>query len=65
MSRKLINLFGAKEVKVTERMVQDADEIFLSNAVQLIQPVISILDRKLDVDHTNKLIAKLKDDLTL
>jgi len=61
----LINLLGAKEVKVTEQMVQDADEIFLSNAVQLIQPVISFLNRKLDVGHTNKLIAKLKDNLTL
>lgn len=61
----LINLLGAKEVKVTEQMVQDADEIFLSNAVQLIQPVTSFLSRKLDIGQTNKLIAKLKDNLTL
>lgn len=62
---RLINLFGAKEVKVTEQIVQDADEIFLSNAVQLIEPVTSFLNRKLDVVHTKKLIAKLKEDLTL
>lgn len=59
----IINFFNVKEVYVSESMLETADEIFLSNAVQLIQPVEKYVNRSLSTTFTKGLIKQIKLNL--
>jgi branched-chain amino acid aminotransferase len=59
----LINLLGAQCVDITEKCLEEADEIFLSNAVQLIKPVITFRNRTLSTLETIKLMDRTEQKL--
>ncbi len=61
----LINFFEVNFVDFDDEMLSLADEIFLSNAVQLIQPVKELRGKRLKTTKTKKLIKALQKELKI
>lgn len=56
----IVNFFDVKEVNLSESKLMEADEIFLSNAVQVMRPVKNYLNRRLSTSFTESLIDRIK-----
>lgn len=61
----ILNFLDVKLVELDEKMVFGADEIFLSNGIQLIQPVQKLLDKELKNSITKNIITQIKRKLEL
>jgi branched-subunit amino acid aminotransferase/4-amino-4-deoxychorismate lyase len=59
----LLNLFEVKCVELTDVMLEEADEIFLSNAVQLIQAVQNFKGRALSSTKTKEMVNLVSEKL--
>ena len=56
----LINFLDVQFVELTDLFLEEADELFLSNAVQLIQPVLKLDGKSLGTAKTAELIKNVK-----
>jgi len=56
----LINFLDVKFVELTDFVINGADELFLSNAVKLIQPVSQLDGKTLETNFTKELIERVK-----
>ena len=56
----LLNHFDINFVSIDSEVLIDADEIFLSNGVNLIQPVLFLEQKQLETTQTKQLISSTK-----
>lgn len=61
----LLNFLNVNLVEISEEMISLADEVFLSNAVQLVQSVKYYEGKLLDNTMTNNIINQVKAKLTI
>lgn len=61
----LLNFLNVRLVNVGDDLISSADEIFLSNGIQLIQSVKKYGGKKLNSTHTDAIIQQIKAKLVL
>lgn len=60
MLNYLLDKYQIKQINVTEKDILNADEVFLSNGIKLIQPVLRFTHKELSSHKTKQLISDLK-----